>query len=89
MKISYAITVCNEVVEFARLVGFLLQHKRPEDEIVVLMDDSSNENTQMMETINKFMEGQASIYSHPLNKDFATHKNFLNSKCFTSINLAR
>ncbi len=38
MKISYAITVCNEFVEIKRLVEFLLKTKRPKDEIVVLYD---------------------------------------------------
>jgi hypothetical protein len=38
MKISYAITVCNELEEIKRLISFLYQHKRPEDEICVLLD---------------------------------------------------
>ena len=38
MKISYAITVCNELKEISRLLNFLHQHKRPEDEICVLLD---------------------------------------------------
>ena len=38
MKISYAITVCNEIVEIQRLVSFLLEHKREEDEITILFD---------------------------------------------------
>ena len=38
MKISYAITVCDEFVEIQRLVNFLLKHKRLEDSIVVLYD---------------------------------------------------
>jgi len=38
MKISYAITVCNEIEEIKRLIPFLLQHKRPQDEICVLLD---------------------------------------------------
>lgn len=38
MKISYAITVCNELEEISRLLNFLHQHKRPEDEICVLLD---------------------------------------------------
>ena len=38
MKISYAITVCNEFIEIQSLLGTLLQHKRPQDEIVVLFD---------------------------------------------------
>jgi hypothetical protein len=38
MKISFAITVCNELEEIKRLVPFLLKHKRINDEIVVLFD---------------------------------------------------
>jgi len=38
MKISYAITVCNELEEVSRLLNFLHQYKRPEDEICVLLD---------------------------------------------------
>jgi len=38
MKISYAITVCNELEEVSRLLNFLHQHKRPKDEICVLLD---------------------------------------------------
>jgi len=38
MKISYAITVCNELEEIKRLLSFLYQHKRPGDEICVLLD---------------------------------------------------
>lgn len=38
MKISYAITVCNELEEVKRLVTFLHHNKRQEDEIVVLAD---------------------------------------------------
>ena len=38
MKISYAITVCNELEEVSRLLNFLHQHKQPKDEICVLLD---------------------------------------------------
>ena len=38
MKISYAVTVCNEYDEITRLINFLLKHKRTEDEIIVLYD---------------------------------------------------
>ena len=34
MKISYAITVCNEFVEIQRLIHFLRKNKRQQDEIV-------------------------------------------------------
>ena len=42
MKISYAITVCDEAVEVQRLISFLLEFKRAEDEIIVLFDESRN-----------------------------------------------
>jgi glycosyltransferase involved in cell wall biosynthesis len=38
LKISYAITVCNEEVEIERLVTFLLKHKELQDEIVITYD---------------------------------------------------
>ena len=38
MKISYAITVCNELEEVKRLVNFLLSNKRKEDDLVILYD---------------------------------------------------
>ena len=38
MKISYAITVCNEEVEIQRLVALLLKHKELQDEIVITYD---------------------------------------------------
>ena len=38
MKISYAITVCNELEEIKRLVPSLYKRKCPEDEICVLLD---------------------------------------------------
>ena len=38
MKISYAITVCNELEEIEKLIKFLHLNKRAEDEICVLLD---------------------------------------------------
>ena len=38
MKISYAITVCNELTEIQKLISFLLKHKELQDEIVVTFD---------------------------------------------------
>ena len=41
MKISYAITVCNELDEIKQLIPLLLNSKRNEDEIVVLFDKTN------------------------------------------------
>lgn len=43
MKISYAITVCNEFLEIQRLVPFLLKNKRVQDEIVILYDNKNGD----------------------------------------------
>jgi len=48
MKISFAITVCNELEEIKKLVSFILEHKRPQDEIVVLYDDK-NGNSEVLD----------------------------------------
>ena len=63
MKISYAITVCNEFVEIQRLVNFLLQHKRAQDNIVILYDEANGDP-----------EIEAFLRSHSPNKEFAWHK---------------
>ena len=41
MKVSYAITVCNEEVELQKLVTFLLKHKELQDEIVITFDSKN------------------------------------------------
>ena len=44
MKISYAITVCNELEEIKRLVDFLHSNKREQDEISILLDHSNGKD---------------------------------------------
>jgi GT2 family glycosyltransferase len=56
MKISYAITVCNELEEVKRLVNFLLSNKRREDEIVVLAD-----SPKMSQELQEVLRACASI----------------------------
>lgn len=63
MKISYAITVCNEFVEIQRLVHFLLKNKRVQDNITILYDSKNGDP-----------EIEAFLRSHSLNKEFAWHK---------------
>lgn len=41
MKISYAITVCNEFIEIQKLVNFLRENKRQQDEIIILYDQKN------------------------------------------------
>ena len=81
MKISYAITVCNELEEIKRLLDFLIQYKRQEDEIVVLFDDSNS--TKQMETLLHLYRNAQYITLHIdyFGGHFADWKNKLTSLC--------
>jgi len=52
MKISYAITVCNEFLEIQKLVNFLRENKRHQDEIVILYDQK-NGNEEVANWLTK------------------------------------
>ena len=67
MKISYAITVCNEFVEIQKLVPFLLKHKRDKDEIVILYDYKNGDKG-----VEEFLR------SHSVNSEFIWHKGEFN-----------
>ena len=87
MKISYAITVCNEVEEIKKLISFLLKHKREEDEIIVQQDCNGleslkEEKKEIFLYLDEQVElGNLSFTFSPLNNHFANFKNNLNSYC--------
>jgi hypothetical protein len=83
MKISYAITVCNEFIEIQRLISFLLEHKRLQDEIVVLVDLSKNEPTsELLGYLHKLSSNnQINLVEDLFRGHFANWKNLLTSKC--------
>ena len=81
MKLSYAITACNEHEEIIRLVTQLLNYKEENSEIVVLLDTPKS-SPEMIE----YLELQANadkitVIESEFNGDFAGWKNFLNSNC--------
>ena len=81
MKISYAITVCNEFVEIQNLVSFLLENKRTEDEIVILYD-SSNGNEGVESYLRaKSVNSEFAWHKGEFNHHFADWKNRLTSLC--------
>ena len=81
MKISYAITVCNEFVEIQKLIPFLLKHKRHEDEIVVLYD-SKNGSKSIEEFLRaKSINAEFQWFKDEFDGHFANWKNKLNSFC--------
>jgi glycosyltransferase involved in cell wall biosynthesis len=75
-SISYAITACNEHVELDRLLTQLSSSIRDEDEIVVQVDITATEEVK-----NVIWKKGLTVYSYPLNKDFATFKNNLKNLC--------
>jgi hypothetical protein len=89
MKITYAVTVCNEFIEIQRLLTFLLEHKRIEDEIVIQMDFDINNPTiidsdkrGVLAYIMKHQEqGHCRVIFKLLNNDFAAFKNHLTEQC--------
>ena len=79
MKISYAITVCNEVVEVQRLLDVLLKTKRPQDEVVVLFD--SLNGTLEVQNVLKLYKESIQIHTSEFHNDFAEWKNKLKDHC--------
>jgi hypothetical protein len=77
MKISYAITVCNELEEIKRLVPFLLEYKRSEDEIVILWDE--NGDPRVWEYVISIPELRH--FRDHFNKNFSEWKNKLSLVC--------
>jgi len=79
MKISYAITVCNEIEEIKKLVSFLKLHKRKEDEIVILFDDENG-----TDEVFDYIESQVidcEVFGESFRGHFADWKNLLTSYC--------
>jgi hypothetical protein len=81
MKISYAITVCNEKKEVKRLVDFLLAYKRQQDEIVVLYDQKNGDEViaKMLTKLNKLPNFQ--MWRGFFDNHFADWKNKLTEYC--------
>jgi glycosyltransferase involved in cell wall biosynthesis len=81
MKLSYAITACNEVEETIRLVNQLLNYKGENSEIVVLLD-TPKAPIELIEYLElQANEDYITLIESEFNNDFAHWKNFLNSHC--------
>jgi len=81
MKISYAVTVCNEFTEIQKLIPYLLDNIRPEDEIVILYD-SKNGDKKVEEYLRaKSVNPSYSWHSGEFDGHFANWKNKLTDLC--------
>ena len=82
MKISYAITVCNEFKEIRKLVDILGKSKREQDEIVILFD-KGNGTPEVWSYLNACLElyTNVTIKAKTFKNHFADWKNYLTSLC--------
>ena len=81
MKISYAITVCNEYDEIQRLIPLLLENKRKQDEIVVLFDQKNGDEkvAEYLTTFSKYPNFQ--FWRDYFEGHFVDWKNKLTEYC--------
>lgn len=82
MKISFAITVSKEINEIKHLVPFLLEHKRPQDEIVILFDEKNGDKEVLNFLLPFNTKPNVQTYSSlDFDYNFADWKNKLNDYC--------
>lgn len=82
MGISYAVTVCNEFEEIQKLLPFLIENIKKEDEIVVLYDSAHGD-----EEVENYLRSMAikvewlKLHVEEFKGDFAEWKNRLTKLC--------
>jgi len=82
MRISYAVTVCNELVEIQQLLPFLIENKRDEDEVVIFYDTKNGS-----EEVEVFLRQQSTDkplfrwMGYHFDGHFANMKNALTEAC--------
>ena len=82
MKISYAVTVVDEIKEIQTLLPLLIENKREDDEIVVQYDNQKV-SVDVLEYLNDltFEKKINKTIGYPLNSDFGTYKQHLTQNC--------
>jgi hypothetical protein len=81
MKLSYAVTVCNEFEETINLITTLLNYKGENSEIVVLLD-TPKAQAELIEYLELQAEANhIQLIESEFDNDFANWKNFLNLQC--------
>jgi len=81
MKLSYAVTVCNEFEETINLITTILNYKGENSEIVVLLD-TPKAQAELIEYLELQAEANhIQLIESEFDNDFANWKNFLNLQC--------
>jgi hypothetical protein len=81
MKISYAITVCNELEEVEKLIQFLHSNKRSEDEICVLLDKPKSSDYLLNQLYRYSSANWIYLKESSFQNHFADWKNELTRMC--------
>lgn len=81
MKITYAITVCNELIEIQKLLSLLLENKRTEDHVVVLYDQKNGSKNVEEFLRAKSVNGKFRWHSEEFQGHFADWKNRITKLC--------
>lgn len=79
MKLSYAITVCNESKDLYNLISFLIKVKDPEDEINVLLD--TLHATKPVRNVLEHFSEHVVVHEREFDGNFAEHRNYHIRKC--------
>jgi hypothetical protein len=78
INITYAITVCNELIEITQLIDFLKNRIDMDDEILIQYDeDSATDAVKNYLKIITQLHTSVKIIGFPLSGDFASYKNNL------------
>ena len=82
MKISYAVTVADEIKEIQTLLPLLVTNKLESDEIIVQYDNQKI-SVEVLEYLNDLVFDKQidKLIGYPLNGDFGTYKQHLNQNC--------
>ena len=79
MKISYTILTHNETDSLSKLLEFVFEHKKEDDEIVVVDDYSKKPTREILYLYSE--RDDFRYYQRKLKKDFAAQHNYANSLC--------
>ena len=77
INITYAITVCNELEEITKLVDFLKDRIKKDDEILIQYDEESVTDAikSYLTILSQLHTNTIKVIGYPLNNDFAAFKN--------------
>lgn len=78
IKITYAITVCDELEELVRLINFLQREINPEDQILIQYDsDKVSDGVMGYLGVLTSLHSNYKVVGYPLNGNFGEFKNNL------------